>query len=191
MTADSKAAAWLVDNRFKVHQLLLELWTFGEKSQSLLVSEGRERELSIYGLFVGAAFSLWRAAFYIPEKKAPTETLGGIIEMLQRVVTNNSFTYDSEKVTKDWSGGFYLNNARYRLLRIRDKMNGNSQFDRIKDSVEFNKLEDILKPYAIDDSDHMRNWEILFAALRLAFPALRDTCHSMKTADALPTQVIA
>lgn len=168
-----RAEDWLVHSRAKAHGLLLELWKFSKTKSSL---SSRHPERSIFGLFAGAAFSLWRAAFYIPPDKNWEKTLLRINNMLERVVRNNAFTYESEKAFEDWTGGFYLNNARYRLKRLQEKMAERSkQFGAILASEEFKKFGGITTPGAIDESDHMGNWDSLYNALTLLFRAFRDT----------------
>ena len=74
-------------------------------------------------MLTGAAFSLWRAVFLAPQGPTGTEDMigngikfiGNGIKFLDKVLRDNSISYGDEKKRRDWSFGYYLNSARFRL----------------------------------------------------------------------------
>ncbi len=109
-------------------------------------------------LFVGVAFSLWRSVFLIEavRDKWPDITTGAE-KFLKFLVEDNAMTYDREKICRDWTVGFFLNNARYRLYRVREKMKG------IEDTGAFKRLEEQRKT-GIDNNTVQQHWDTVYCA---------------------------
>ncbi len=71
---------WLIQARTQNQQLLLRRYLFSE-AKSKVLREHKEGH-GIFGLLVGAAFSLWRAAFLTEVKRTPSDILAGASEVL-------------------------------------------------------------------------------------------------------------
>jgi len=109
---------WLIEARKRNQDLLLFLYKASVHFETR--ETGRERrELFLY--LVGAAFSLWRAAFLCDtEERTWNPTIGHAKELLATVLTDNAVSYTTERRTVDWMGGYYLNNAMLRLHEARE-----------------------------------------------------------------------
>ncbi len=66
---------------------------------------------------VGACLALWRAAFLVhtEDKRRATGLRTSAREVLRELARHNRFTYPEETQTSPWLGGYYINNARWRL----------------------------------------------------------------------------
>jgi len=104
-TWKTKDYEWLIPRRLESQQLLLDVYKYLQSR-------------AIFGLIVGASFSLWRAVF-LAEPKREWEGPGGILDgakdLLDKLLENNAILYSEEKKIEGWSVGYYLNNAYYRI----------------------------------------------------------------------------
>lgn len=73
----------------------------------------------LFGYLVGSAFSLWRAATLSDTTRSWDAILDDAQKLLHRLIHDNAVAYPQDRDTKEWMGGYYLNNARFRLLRAR------------------------------------------------------------------------
>jgi hypothetical protein len=106
---------WLLRARTRNQRALLDLLTYGAADRKALVQ--READRATFLFLVGVAFSLWRAAFLSAEARPWEEIVDDAICFLDTLVHDNAIGYYQDRATKDWSGGYYLNSARYRLLK--------------------------------------------------------------------------
>ncbi len=111
---------WLIKSRSEIQASILDLYRL------LLILEKQPDasapNRSCFGLLVGAAFALWRGAFLEDASREWTDILRDARQVLEKLLENNSIVYSDERTTRQWMGGYYLNNARYRLLRLGDKL---------------------------------------------------------------------
>jgi hypothetical protein len=145
---------WLISRRKKIQTLLSELYWL-KKNYPLLYKKPLER--SQFGLFVGAAFSLWRAAFLVDAKRDWKVILEKAEDVLRLVVEDNAINYQQDKEKRNWVVGFYLNNARYRLRRVYDKFQ-KSLFDC--SAIKIKVLDE-----SIDNANVMHAWDNAYGVL--------------------------
>jgi hypothetical protein len=103
---------WLVAARNEIQTFMLRLYT---ESQRGKLSKDQKRE---WHLLLGAVFSLWRAVFLVlPEdmERKPKEQDQDAMKYLERLIDANAITFADEVSRSNWTSGYYLNNARYRL----------------------------------------------------------------------------
>ena len=113
---------WLIPQRLQTQELLLSLYRYRAARPDLADDPDARRS---FGLLAGAAFSLWRAVFLAkPEREwaSPKGILAGAVELLEKVLENNALLYGDEKRIENWSVGYYLNNAYYRLEAARVRL---------------------------------------------------------------------
>jgi hypothetical protein len=108
---------WLVDRRNQIQSLMLAISKHRPPPEA--TTQSRDWQLC-----VGAAFSLWRAVFLVDKDRTQRplkDTEKAAANFLGRVVETNAITFadDHHAERKDWTVGYYLNNARFRLERLR------------------------------------------------------------------------
>jgi hypothetical protein len=108
---------WAVPARGRVQTTMLELHKLG--GHNPIKQFGNGSLAAIYNLLVGASFSLWRASFLADVPEDPEfvreTSLAHAAKFLNKVLTDNTFTFAHDQVTNAWTFGYYLNNARFRL----------------------------------------------------------------------------
>lgn len=113
---------WALPRRARSQDLLLRLYAFLEENPQLDHQHARR---AVFGLLVGAAFSLWRAAFLAPPERDWASS-GGILEgareLLERLLHSNALLYRDEERIEGWSVGYYLNNAYYRIASAIERL---------------------------------------------------------------------
>lgn len=101
---------WLVRNRSRTQDLLLELWKEFPEAPSTGSKAG-----AVLQLLVGATFSLWRASFLADSARDWQENASHAKKFLSIVVKDHAITYSQEREARFWTVGYYLNNAFLRL----------------------------------------------------------------------------
>jgi hypothetical protein len=76
---------WLVENRSKIQKLLLDLYEFDNS----LLNGQRDIFWPVFGLLIGAAFSLWRAVFLLLPERSPEQMYSDANYNVQVAVTPN------------------------------------------------------------------------------------------------------
>lgn len=171
--------SWLIESRSKIQRLLMELYMFLKDNRRSL--QQREFERSVFGLLVGAAYSLWRAAFLVDAERDWPKILKRAEDFLKSVVRNNIINYKEDKDTSSWSVGYYLNNARYRLSRVLSKYDDITDPRVMAGIREFQSFkEDIQRAGGIDERDPTAVWNGTYDALYAAFKLLRGAEVSKK-----------
>lgn len=113
---------WVIPRRHKSQELLLAVYKYLQDNPGLKDQPWRR---DIFGLIVGASFSLWRAVFLAMPRRAwegPKGILAGAKELLDKLLDNNALLYSDEKRIEGWSVGYYLNNAYYRIESARQRL---------------------------------------------------------------------
>jgi hypothetical protein len=110
---------WLVERRSQIQNLLLSLLEFADTRQEALTKEqapgADAAQQDLFALYVGAAFSLWRAVFLNNKERKRSEIQEDAKGLLVYLVKDNTVGFTQDKSTKMWMGGYYLNNAWFRL----------------------------------------------------------------------------
>jgi hypothetical protein len=118
---------WLVDARNVIQILILDLhWLYlqappPDDNPETIAWAHR------WQLVVGTSFSLWRAVFLVdPDdiERPIVETAAIADKFLLRIITTNNVSFTDDYNNREWSGGYYMNNVRFRLERLR-----NTRFD--------------------------------------------------------------
>lgn len=146
---------WLVEQRSKIQKLLLDLHAFGKNQGDGLL--GHPVAYSAFQLLVGAAFSLWRAAFLTEPETTPEDTLKHLRQFLETLVRDNMIGYQQDKATQAWTAGYYLNNAYCRLNEAIATLGADPKPAEFSIFCEQNRL-------TIVSTDRRRAWEIAYAA---------------------------
>ena len=169
----SEELVWLVESRSKAQRLLLDLYVFLHDKRETLNRKPAER--SVFGLLVGAGFSLWRAAFLVTRAKSDwPDVLEEAESFLKKLVEDNWISFDREDRARDWTSGYYLNNARYRLKRVLEKL-AELAPKETRRSREFQRFADVIAPGGIDEKDRVVAWDVMHDALRAAFDMIKST----------------
>jgi hypothetical protein len=110
---------WLIPQRSRIQISASELLSLLQDNIDKFPKNPDLEEVA--GLMTGAAFSLWRAVFLAPERPTGTKDMIGTgIQFLDKFLRDNSISYSDEKKRRDWSFGYYLNSARFRLRYAKD-----------------------------------------------------------------------
>ena len=106
---------WLIGERTRVQISASKLLDLIQNNADRF--SGDTNAENVAGLMIGAAFSLWRAVFLAPKRPtANIEMIGQGSRFLEKFLRDNSISYGDEKKNRQWSFGYYLNSARFRLL---------------------------------------------------------------------------
>ena len=100
---------WLVAARNEIQSLMLQLY---ERWDAL---DANTRQFAL-----GAAFSLWRAVFLIADEDAERRLESPGLDaaargFLQKVIETNAIGFGDDRSFKAWTGGYYVNNAIFRV----------------------------------------------------------------------------
>lgn len=156
---------WLVKARFRVQEFMLDL----HRHRSHRYPTAPKEERAILDLFVGVAFSLWRAAFLTDtDRNSQSIATAGDL-LLAKLLEDNTVSYTHDRAMKHWMGGYYLNNARYRTRRIIAKM-GLEPSAETPRTVAFSEMD---KRGISERSDSILLWETIFSAQYELFQMLK------------------
>jgi hypothetical protein len=154
---------WLVERRSEVQGLLLELHTFLQMHRGTL--DKNELDRAAAELLVGAAFSLWRAVVLFDAHRDIQIVLDDAEDFLDKLLRDNMVDYEREHRMKPWTVGYYLNNARFRLDAVVNKIGPDLDMFR-----EFRALHEAGMTHA----EARDSWQVLFDTLRSALLLLQD-----------------
>jgi hypothetical protein len=166
LSVDLPYLRWLVLHRSNIQNLLLELHLFLQEQRRALDADADLR--SIFGLLVGSAFSLWRAVFLADSSRDWKNILDDADRFLDTLIRDNTILFRDDK--NAWSIGYYLNNGRYRLYRILEKM----------PDEQLRNLIDQIKSTGVDEVSARNAWQLSYEAARLAFDLVKS--RSVKSA---------
>jgi len=144
---------WAIPRRARSLELLLGLYKYADQHGDL-VNDAESRRL--FGLLVGASFSLWRAVFFAQLERdwvGNDGILSGAKDLLEKVLENNAILFGDEKRIEGWSVGYYLNNAYFRIERALQHL---PQSDREPPLVKFS--EQVSKGITADSPHEI--WDI-------------------------------
>jgi hypothetical protein len=111
MSKDYRVLKWQIGARDRIQRLSLDIVE--------QLKNGKELSHTT-GLLIGTAFALWRAAFLAtpPGHRQHENVLEQGIELLEKVVEDNSIGYSDYSRWKLWVFGYYVNNARFRIQQM-------------------------------------------------------------------------
>lgn len=123
--------AWLVERRSQIQSFLFKLYTHAETKAVKLEHPWD----SVFDLLIGAAFSLWRAAFLIVRERNPELVRDHAKHFLELLVRDNAIAYTQDRQTHAWTVGYYLNNAYFRLMFAVDMIDSEGKaYDALRDN---------------------------------------------------------
>ncbi len=101
---------WLVDSRSKIQSFLLQLYPLIGEPPPTSVARS-----AVLQLLLGSAFSLWRAVFLAEDDRKINMVENHAKEFLRILIKDNAINYTQDSATRNWTVGYYLNNAYFRL----------------------------------------------------------------------------
>lgn len=171
---ERKDYTWLVKNREKIQLFNLQLYEYLCEKEKGKVFERDEIARSIATHLVGTAFSLWRAVFLTEGERDWNSILQHAQAFLEQMVKNNAINYKQDDDTRNWSVGYYLNNARYRLFRVQQKiihLIGNEEAKNLKYLSKFSWSDTAqTNPDGVQSQE---KWEEAFLAVEEALSTLK------------------
>jgi hypothetical protein len=160
---------WLLSARADIQRDLLDLHNLVTLRRDALMQGDDDRLRSTFGLLVGAGFSLWRAAFQSDIARGWPDILNRADELLRELLVTNAALFTFERTVRDWTFGYYLNNALQRLAEVRQKLGDENLTDtltRFDDLHRHGLIGLTIKP--------TESWSIGQAALRELVHTLRE-----------------
>src|SRR5688500_15145574 len=104
---------WSIDSRTNLQHFMFQVHDFLQTNPEL---QKYDLMRSIVALTVGASFALWRAACLIPGANRNWHSILGRAErFLLEVGDSQTISYASDRDMRDWTSGFYVNDAIYRI----------------------------------------------------------------------------
>jgi hypothetical protein len=105
---------FLVQFRSEIQAACHALWIMTHDPRRKSQLKGGTAEWEMCGLLTGAAFSLWRAVFTVGNASTEDEGLAATERFLSNLIATNTVNFTQEQ--NSWSYGYYINNARFRLV---------------------------------------------------------------------------
>jgi hypothetical protein len=130
-TDNDRPLGWLIIHRSRVQELACELLELVQKYEHAFSSDQDTEDIA--ALLIGTVFSLWRAVFLAPNdptSRADITEKGSTF--LEKFLRDNNISYSDEKRNREWSFGYYLNNARFRLYHAARRPRNASRATRLK-----------------------------------------------------------
>jgi hypothetical protein len=107
---------WLVEKRSENQGASLLLYCLLKK-HSIKIRKHHEYVNIAQGL-VSISFSLWRAVFLSDTFGDMHRTLEDAEDFLGKLILDNAISYPQDRNAREWTFGYYVGNAHYRLARI-------------------------------------------------------------------------
>lgn len=146
---------WVVNARYLNQQHSVKLYRLKGQLDGLMKDNNYINDRKwhkVFHLLLGANFSLWRAAPLIKtDARSMDEVDKNAFDFLEKLIEDNAINYTQDKAMSSWSEGYYLNNARYRLLRAKNRL------------IESKCECDITESFVSDDRDQKprKHWDDL------------------------------
>jgi hypothetical protein len=154
---DERTLKWQIQKRSEILNVLLELHGLigSEKESKAKMGIAKRRMLS---LLVGSAFSLWRAVFLVYGSRNDRNMIEHCYNFSGSVLRDNAITFAQDRDTHEWSVGYYLNNAAFRIIAVYE----NAEFKGLE------RLDGYVKEYrkGLPWKDSMHLWDDTHSALR-------------------------
>ena len=113
--SDVEHLRWAVDQRAEIQRTLLALYEYVRKTTS--AAGYADPKAYLLDNLIGAAFSLWRAAFLVETFRTDENILRSQETFLAKVISDNSIQFGDDKINRAWTVGYYLDNAKLRIER--------------------------------------------------------------------------
>ncbi len=102
--------------RGDIQMLHADLYGLYEEKHAII----RAKFSSIFSIVCAAAFSLWRAAFLTHTTGADIPGLDDCAQFIGKVARDNAIGFAQDRESREWTAGYYLNNAVVRLAALRN-----------------------------------------------------------------------
>src|SRR6516164_133481 len=113
--SDVEHLRWAVDQRAEIQRTLLALYEYVRKTTS--AAGYADPKAYLLDNLIGAAFSLWRAAFLAETFRTDESVFRSQELFLAKVISDNSIQFSDDKVNRAWTVGYYLDSAKLRIER--------------------------------------------------------------------------
>ncbi len=161
----------MVDSRHGIQSLCFDLVSFMNNNYTEI--EQHKKTRSHTAQLAGAAFSLWRAVF-LTESTDSGELLITARSFLEKVVRTNMIGFNDDISMQAWTSGYYLNNAKYRLLLVSKENSSCRNRMRQEDSKSYSgKNIEYLLTNEISGKDRQLVWDDCFAGAKIAFDCVK------------------
>jgi hypothetical protein len=160
---------WLVPARANIQQALLDLRNFGTTRRIDLLKDA-EHLARPFVLLVGAAFSLWRAAFLSDITQSWEWIVDKANELLEKLLITNTVSFSTDRDLRIWMMGYYLNSAGFRLDAARETLGS------VPESHVQHRFDELHGRGGLINVQGEPNkaWDAYFDAFRELFTILRD-----------------
>jgi hypothetical protein len=111
---DTKQLEHVVERRVLIGKVLLDLWKVFDRPRAL-----KHSRATLAHLLLGSAFSLWQAAFLIKKSRKRKAVTTHAKKFLGILLADNAIAYSQDRETSEWTAGYYVNSAHYRLVLAR------------------------------------------------------------------------
>jgi hypothetical protein len=178
MEPDLKHMAWAIDQRAKIQNALLVLYSF-VRSHAADAQKFDDRYLLDH--LIGAAFSLWRAVFLTDTLREMEGIRQSQEKFLEKVITDNAITFADDKLHRHWTVEFYLEGAKLRLVRAIQLCDHYKQTNLHEELTKFLRLRGT---GGVDLTEY--EWECAHYVLRRIFNVLSPDAPIEAEIPALP-----
>jgi hypothetical protein len=172
---------WAVDQRGEVQRTLLAVYNHVRNHHPA------DRDFvhkHMIDHFAGAAFSLWRAVFLAETFRDDVNVHNSLEAYLAKLIADNSVTFGDDKLARDWTVGYYLENAKLRVWRA------SALWDHYEKDQTWAKVEKYLHLGGGTEAGFTRyEWECAHYALRLLFKTFHPSTDLVPVPPQLPKPV--
>ena len=163
---------WLVENRSKIQMRMLELYELHKFEHD---HDLNKDVWPIYGVLIGAVFSLWRAVFLIRGERDPNVEIEHGRILLGTLIETNAIGFPQDVAAAQWTAGYYVNNAALRLSALVSMPSA----DNVVTGDTSQWLEHNLSPFDVDmmnlvEQDLKVQWEKALKGFDLVFGDLKS-----------------
>jgi hypothetical protein len=122
---------WAIEQRAEIQRTLLALYEYVRKKKAP-GSSYASPQVYILDQLIGAAFSLWRAAFLAETFRSDEDIHESQEAFLAKVISDNSITFSDDKLSRAWTVGYYLDDAKLRIERTSSYADHHLKSDSIR-----------------------------------------------------------
>lgn len=162
---DFEHLVWAVDQRAEIQRTLLAIY---KVIRTHTPPQYGYDKMHILNDLIGAAFSLWRAVF-LAETFRDVKTIHENQEaFLEKLITDNAISFTDDKANRNWTVGYYLDNAKFRLQQASSYSDQQNKTTTLGETVR-----PLLQLKGTMGAHLTRNeWESVHCALRLIFKVI-------------------
>lgn len=175
---DPEHLKWAIEQRSEVQRTLLGVYN------RLREHDPNDRDFvpkHMLDHFAGAAFSLWRAVFLAETFRDELNVHNSLEAYLAKLIADNAVTYGDDKAARDWTVGYYLENAKLRIWRAA------GLWDNYRKDNTSSTIEPLIRMGGGTPAGFTRyEWECAHYALRLLFKVFHPSTDLIARPPQLP-----